>query len=757
MLDLIRNILELVLFPTGELEGLVVVSQLDSTSQDSKLPDEYIVSPALFPESCQVLRLPGDEGFVELLPVLLREHKPSRLLIFPPMMSYRDLSPTLHATFPRINLEEIALRIAVSTLSPGSLVAVVLPAGFFSSESSRHFREQITQDAIPRFVITHDHSWHGLGFQHIHPAFRINTLVVEVGKPEIPTLRFFKCPIASGTKQKEVISDLRRLIRQGGGSTKYGYVLRDGLPPGSPLLHDMYRPDLLDRQEELAHVGAVRPLSELVEVHRGLHTILQSDMLLDGDSSQGIPFIEGSDIRADGSIAYKETRYKVQATSKIQLQVGDLCLRAIMGTTRRLYVGLIEEHLLPCASSQSVLVLRPKVSTTTEDMELVLAYLRSGMAAEIIRARGTNIQLNAKAILELPVPVPDKGLRLALSSLNKAERQFEVWKDEIERTRSSLFDFSSPKDARLQMLAVGRLVRRRQEAAALIDDFRYRVRTQFPHPIAYRWRTAETSHPDLEGYVHVLECAEITVSYIACMAIVMASVIEDAEIKRVHEMAKKLSSSNPQGTTMGDWLAILREVRDSKQFRNIPELVPFYEVLHFLRDNEVDGALQRLATERNKQAHLKGPKTFQVKPAFDSCLPDLEVLLQATEFLAEYPLRYIERTQRDSLQEVTFYDYRDLMGDHPLVPLAHTRTDTPELEAGSLYLVDREENLHLFRPLLNRRECPECGRWAMFYLDTYERDGDCSVLKSMEHGHVIKDSELSRAFRQIGLLLNTQI
>ena len=56
------------------------------------------------------------------------------------------------------------------------------------------------------------------------------------------------------------------------------------------------------------------------------------------------------------------------------------------------------------------------------------------------------------------------------------------------------------------------------------------------------------------------------------------------------------------------------------------------------------------------------------------------------------------------------------------------------------------------RPLLLRQECPICGSWATFYLDTYDRESDTCSMKSMEHGHTVPDQRISSAFRALGLL-----
>jgi hypothetical protein len=57
-----------------------------------------------------------------------------------------------------------------------------------------------------------------------------------------------------------------------------------------------------------------------------------------------------------------------------------------------------------------------------------------------------------------------------------------------------------------------------------------------------------------------------------------------------------------------------------------------------------------------------------IEPAFEDARADLELLLDQAELFAEYPLRLIEATRWRELNQVLQYDYRDLPGDHPLVP-----------------------------------------------------------------------------------------
>jgi len=354
----------------------------------------------------------------------------------------------------------------------------------------------------------------------------------------------------------------------------------------------------------------------------------------------------------------------------------------------------------------------------------------------------------------LPVPFLDESLRTAVRNLNATASQFREWADEAQGARESLFTVASAKEARLQLFTTGRLTRQRYEAAWLAGDFRYRIRTQYPHPIAFRWRTVETAVPDLEGYVQVLECAEVTLCYLAIVAMTMAHAAE-VPIHYVEDMAARLSNGN--GTNLGDWAAILREVCTAKAFRKINDSTPFYEVTRMLAGDSND-LLQRILDRRNDQAHSRGPKgEDSVKRQFATAVTDLEALLQASEFLTEYPLYYVEQTWVDTLTSINTYGYRLLVGDHPLVPLRSAQATTFALEAHSLYMVDRSGKLHLLRPLLVRQRCPSCGAWATYYLDRYEKSSAQCVLKPMEHGHdadapSLYDSAAVQAFRAVGFL-----
>ena len=360
-----------------------------------------------------------------------------------------------------------------------------------------------------------------------------------------------------------------------------------------------------------------------------------------------------------------------------------------------------------------------------------------------------SIHLNRRALGELPVPVPDDALRVALRRLTAAIADFESWREETERQKRGLFGYSASQEGRIHLMQAGKRARQRQRAGRAVESLGYRIRTQYPYPLAYRWRTVEARAKGLEDYQSVLDCAESTLCYLAILAIVGARVV-GADIGQLVEIGRRLVERR-RGIALGDWISVLREVGKSKHFRNLKSF-PFPEVLTVSINKDTNDAIQRLQDARNNQAHGRGPKGARVVAAIENRYADLEVLLESTEFLVEYPLRLVEKTKRDSLCGRTQIDYRDLMGDHPLVPLHSGDHESSEIEARSVYFLDRAGHYHLARPWLSWRTCPECQRPATFHVEQYDGKKDSVTLKSLEHGHTMEDNGLGSVLRTLGFL-----
>jgi hypothetical protein len=129
---------------------------------------------------------------------------------------------------------------------------------------------------------------------------------------------------------------------------------------------------------------------------------------------------------------------------------------------------------------------------------------------------------------------------------------------------------------------------------------------------------------------------------------------------------------------------------------------------------------------------------------------DLTILVEQAQFLADWPLTYVDSTRWDTFRAVAAISYRELMGDHAIVPLQITERQSNDLERGSLYILDSEDRWHLLRPFLVGRDCPVCKNWSTFHAD--RGDHGALVIKSLEHGHVSAGDFLAEPLRHVGLL-----
>lgn len=712
-------------------------------------PDDRVSPPLVLP-SAEVVELSGGIRFVDDMEEHLREQAwtTTAVLLLAPPVNWRSLPPEFRRRHPRRALQEVALTRALALVPAGTRIAAVLPVPFFGSEASRSLREAIQRHL--RVVMEHEHPWPGA-----HRSLRMHTAVFEKtpvnGATNDSLLRFFRIPAESADEPhrlaNDVDADLARLLTYKGGKTSWGFVLREGLPRGEPWVYDLYSPQSVELQRDLRELGDLRPLAGLARFPRTIHLAARRGALLDAEDEEGVPLLEGRNIGPNGGISWEPTRYRIRKPDEL-LRPGDICLRAIWNPATQLVSAQVPKGAPPLAAGHNLIVLRKKKETTEEEWQVLADYLKSPRAADLMAPRAVgSIHLNKSALGELPVPVPDEALRVALRTLTEAAADFESWRNETERQKRALFGFPVSHEGRLHLMQAGKRARQRQRAGSSVEILGFRVRTQYPYPLAYRWRAVEARAKGLEDYQNVLDCAETTLGYLALLAIVGAGVLS-LRIGKLEQLGSQLVKRGV-GIGLGDWIAVLREVGTSRQFRDL-NTFPFPEVPSVLADEDTNDAVQRLQDARNDLAHGRGPRGAAVPMAIEDRCADLELLLEAVEFLGEYPLRLVEGTRRDSLSRLTQIGFRDLMGDHPMVPLSSDERRSSEIETGSLYFLDRARSYHLARPWLSWRECPECQRPATFHVERYDREADSVMLKSLEHGHTTVDESLGPVFRALG-------
>lgn len=754
-LNFYQKLLEIVLFPHPTSGDIVIVPKgtfdpiPDLPPDDAEREKSRIVhlSRSMFPEACTIHELAVGIEFHGELAAFLQQTKPKRIFIVTPWGFPESTKSKRSVKSIGKRMEVSTVSAAIESLGDSAQFGVLVPSSLFESRISSELREKLSAQYGVAYLIDHAQPPDSLGIPEIHRSFRISTVIFKKGLTDKPITKFFQ---TKENEQEQLLADLSRLTRQDGGQTTHGYVLRQKLAASEPWSFDRHHPDRQKEQEAMAHYGSARQLGDLVEfVPSGIHIINDAYLLRDEGVENGIPVLEGRDLRSDGSVS-KDTRYRIaKSTMRDLLQAGDICVRALLGPApENLVVVQIEPHMLPLVASDRIIVLRPKSDLSIDQREFLVAYLGSATATKQYRFRASgSISILKSALIELPLPLPDEQLTVAIRGIKDASRLYSQWQNESKQALDALFALEPTQNIRNVILASSRKNRQRLEAAQQIDDFSYRVRTRFPHPLAYRWRIVETQKADREGYAKVLECAEVAACYLACLAILMAR-NEGIELGCLGNLFS--FGDKDKRTSMGEWVNILDEVAKSRAISKLSNHNELYEVSSIMK-GKTGGALRSLMNKRNDTSHRRGPENHVVEINFTEAKQELEQLYRAIEFVSEYPLYYVENTQRDSLIGSTGYSFRHLTGDHPLVPLQNDVYLSSELEAGSLYLKDRSGKLHLLRPFLIRRECPECGHWATFYLDSYDKDSKACRLITMEHNHTFTDEKVTLAFQRSGM------
>lgn len=666
------------------------------------------------------------------------------ILLIPPLAPTRILANDLRESVKPYNLHEYLILSVGRQLRGDEFLAALVPRGSCSGRSSEQFRLEVAEAFDIPWIIEIDNA--GALFAQVHASMKFSLLLLGL-QTEVPVTRFFKLP--SARAGNAVAEELKRLRKMAGGATRNGFVVRGRLTPGRLWTFDAYNPALEGQRASLGVIGNVVRLGDVASFPPTMNLVASASVLVEANtgSSDQPRVLEGRALLAGGTLS-EDFRYR--ATSGPALQPGDIVVRAVVGGNGSLNPVVVEESMLPMVAGQSVIVIRPTPSLDQHDVELLSMFLASEAVRPFLLAAGVELSLHRAALADLPVPLADATLKEALRELKTAGMEIARWKAESDRAIKDIFSFVSVEDSRPRLLSTGRQLRLRVRVASALDQPEARIRTTYPHPIAFRWRSVEASSPDLDGYQQVLDTAEVVVCYLAQLSLMAAS-HSGVTINAAAQLRERLSRTG-HGTSMGDWVAIYHELRTRAEFRQETTDNPFFELIRSVPvGSDTDVALNDLKRRRDDSAHQRGPRGGETSDAFHEAREALRILLIGLEFLSEYSLRYIERSRRDTLDGTTTIMYRDLMGDHPLVPLSESTLPVFDVEDGSLYIVDRRQRLHLMRPYVTRSECPKCHTWSTFYLDKVEAGRSTCQLKSMEHGHLITGADVS-GLRRVGVL-----
>ncbi|MVU82316.1 restriction endonuclease [Nocardia sp. ET3-3] len=484
---------------------------------------------------------------------------------------------------------------------------------------------------------------------------------------------------------------------------------------------------------------------------------LKAEWQCGADDPGALRVLVGRDVDREGAIASPDDdTVWARPPEQFQLRLGDVLVRRIYrpSASGGMILAAVRQCDLPAVAADSLLVLRPRDNRSARELGFALRFLRTPVAQILLDGTVSRMRdsvlVDRKALDQLVVPQPDQALADALEELEAAKIRLRQWQTQADEILDSVFLDQTPAVARARVIDSGRTLRLRVEAAALLDDLGHTVRTRFPYPIAARWRTAhalQSAGPSREAYGAILDVTEILLCYAALVTLALAREA-GIHLGAAKELQTKLQRGR-SGPGLGEWIAILTETATSKQFRSLPTTHPLSDLRGLLANSVVEKARQRLTARRNDQAHMRHVDLIALPDAIRDATRDLNVVIEAARFLTDWPLVQVTTVRRDTLTKISRVEYRELMGDHPAVPITTAEHNEGDLEIDSLYLRGPDQRLHLLRPYLIGRDCPICRTWSSFHVDRVPTS--TVVIKSLEHGHTVEDPALLNTLKIVGL------
>jgi len=769
--DLIRTICSTLSDGRAETPDLILLPVFEPGRHGRLRRGSFKVPDTMIPDGCELNYLAPNETFLDEAEELLMRAGPDFVFSVPPWIRDMDLPMNWRRDRPRGSLievfaeqtfhpprtperEQLELGATPSIFRgkvPKALILFV-PRQLVDMRRKGEWRRRFfsTHETT---VIEHHHSLDipGLDFEFEH-QFSAVTLIIQ---PEPGPMRFFKITEnALNAGSQHVCLDLAKLLKKQGGETQYGYVYRDELTPDYPTTYDFYSPATNALRAGINDLSSKVSLAEVADILMGFSTIPMREE--EQEESQRFRYISAHNISRNGEFDFSEIRVirTIRMHRVRMLENGDICVR--MNPSRNgpnFIFAVFPGNSEPLAFDHRVIVIRPKPFVGAEQRLVILAFLRSSVARDLFIAKGNSLMITTSVLHEFPVPLADKDLIAAIKDLTSARDAFVDWAARLDHELSDIMATRNMAESRLNLLNAGQLARHRYRAAQQVDSLDYRIRTQYPLPLAYLWRDWQVSSPDpYRSLRNILKAAEGLTCFFALCAL-LAGRIAKIKIGYADTIATRLGERGG-GTNFGDWFAILEEVGKSRKFREIEKSVSFFEVTELMRSKSFEEALRLLMVARNDDSHNR----IATNAVPSSLLSDLETALTTiyteTAFVADYRLVQIKDSKVDSIRRKTNYEFADLTGDNPLVQIYKDQTDKTELEDDSLYLRDRIGQLHLFRPFLHYLECPECRLMSTFYLDTYGGSGSLVGLKSFERNSVRKEN-FAEDFKWAGLLKQT--
>jgi hypothetical protein len=482
-------------------------------------------------------------------------------------------------------------------------------------------------------------------------------------------------------------------------------------------------------RSRLTNLGPTTPLGELFDIL--LPPNVPSDLIFEEADDEAVEVIDARRLRS----ADADRRYVINtfAPEISVLRDGDLLIpRTFTANSRTIEFSSGRNAI----AGPSILVLRPKELI---ESRYVCEYLNSNTGRRLIETctTGTVVpQLSTRMLKEVPVPLISIDLSKSVAEIDKTQSTLVAITEEIEASRSALFDVRTKDEFLAQLEGLRRKASLTTEALEFAGSFDFQISQLFPFPLAFGYRMLRGFLAARHKVQEQLRAAENILAFLGSVSIAL---LDEADR---HSMAEDFRTNWRGGISPGHWKEIIQKCSERFRGYNNHPLAAAIQKLNIANNNRGFGKeVGELIQMKNDFKHDRGPKIDDEFIPFSQRLEAcLDKVMRSLDFWTRFPIRQVRSC--DLARRSIRFELKCLrvVGDHPGFRQEELMWHEP-LRRNQLYLEIAERRWVPLQPYLLTHVCSRCQMEEVYFIDRW--DGrDKARIKSFERGHAEDSDEV---------------
>lgn len=492
-------------------------------------------------------------------------------------------------------------------------------------------------------------------------------------------------------------------------------------------------------------VGINFNLSKQWDSLENLTTIIQGNFLSQLPSGRE-PIIKGRNIRTNKlNLEELECKDFTEYKGEIQrTQQYDILIQRISGKPAAYLIKELDETGV--AIDNTLFLIRFN-EINEEFIKFIALYLNSDEAINRISSmcEGYVIPTLSKKILNsIQIPVPDINIISLINEMYEIEQNLYQEYENATQLRKSIFGNPGEKNISTNLDKIRLTSFTLRNALNQKDDLLYKIRTLYPFPIAYPYKTIYSAKEKADLYNRQMKYGEHLLSFLASIGMSLVIFYKNQLTTSTEELFQELNEGISKGMSPGDWRSLLH--KSCSLLRTLPNepLSNMFSSIWFKGSGQKESQLARMARENlteplNDFKHSRGPlNPYEYNEYAEKQKETILQILEQIEFLCQYDFILINDVDNIWSNKETVYTGDLLKGDHPVFEGIKFSTDK-KLTKNKIYIRYKKEFICLY-PFINFAYNPHTRKEEIFSFDK-EKKGKLE-LKSFESGTTIHISEL---------------